>query len=109
MNDPTEAEQHRPGVKLDTGKRRVSLIVCGFPRALECVADVGTFGANKYSDNGWASVPNGRQRYTDAMLRHLLAEARGEKLDAESSMRHAACVAWNALARLELELRNEAP
>ena len=97
--------QHKPGIKLDSEKPRLSLIVCGFPHALEQVARVGTFGAKKYSDNGWVSAPNGQQRYTDAMLRHLIAEARGERIDAESGMLHSAQVAWNALARLELELR----
>ena len=80
-------------------------VFAGFARALERVADVGTFGANKYTDNGWESVPHGRARYTDALYRHLLAEGRGETNDSESGLEHAAHTAWNALARLELQLR----
>ena len=53
------------------------------------------------------SVPNGCERYTDAMYRHLLAEAAGQKCDAESGLAHAAHAAWCALARLELMLRDE--
>ena len=96
-----------PGAKADHGKVRPSLIINGFPRALLAVAEVGTFGANKYSDGGWQHVPNSIQRYTDAMLRHHLMEAAGETVDAESGLEHAAHRAWNALAVLELMLREQ--
>jgi hypothetical protein len=95
-----------PGTKLDHGKARVGLVLLGFSRALLAVSEIGTYGAQTYSDDGWMSVPNGRQRYTDAMLRHLLAEGRhGENLDPGSGLLHSAHVAWNALARLDLQLR----
>lgn len=97
--------QHEPGAKLDTGKNRLGLVVLGFARALQEVGKVGTFGANKYTDNGWIEVQDGERRYTDAMLRHLFAEAEGEELDNESGIRHAAHTAWNALARLDIALR----
>ena len=93
------------GIKHDHGKPRASLVVHGFARALLEVSAVATFGAEKYSANGWVSVPNGCERYTDAMYRHLLAEAAGQQCDAESGLAHAAHAAWCALARLELMLR----
>lgn len=102
-----ETDQHAPGAKLDAGKPRVALVLGGFSRALMAVSEVGTFGANKYSDNGWKSVENGLQRYSDALGRHLLKEAGGELTDDESGLLHAAHAAWNALARLELILREE--
>lgn len=105
--DPTGRKAHDPGAKLDAGKPRVWLVLSGFPRALEEVSKVGTFGAQKYSDNGWVDVPNGIARYSDAMGRHLLKEATGEKLAPDSGLMHAAHAAWNALARLELMLRSE--
>ena len=92
------------GVKHDKGKPRVGLVMGGFPRALQSVSEVGTFGANKYSDDGWKEVEDGERRYTDAMLRHYLLECTGEDLDEESNLLHAAHLAWNALARLELQL-----
>jgi hypothetical protein len=49
-------------------------------------------------------VERGIDRYTDAMLRHALAEGI-EEFDTESGLKHAAHTAWNALARLELMLR----
>lgn len=103
-HDPTGRAQHEAGAKLDGGKTRASLVLGGFSRALEHVAMVGTYGAAKYTDNGWRAVPAGRERYTDAMLRHLLAEAQGLECDPESQLLHAAHAAWNALARLELML-----
>lgn len=102
---PTQATpQPTGGVKYDAGKPRYGLVLGGFPRALERVVQVGTFGANKYSDDGWLTVDDGHARYTDAMLRHHFAEAGGEELDGESGMLHAAHRAWNALAVLELKL-----
>ena len=106
--DPFGRNQHDPGAKLDSGKNRLGLVLHGFPRALEAVGQIGTYGAEKYSPNGWMEVPDGINRYSDAMYRHLLREAQGEALDQESGLPHAAHAAWNALARLELMLRGEA-
>lgn len=96
-------EMLRGGVKYDAGKIRAGLVLGDFSRALEVVARVGTDGAAKYSDSGWLEVA--QERYTDAMLRHWLLEAQGHSRDPESGSLHAAHVAWNALARLELQLR----
>ena len=95
------------GVKFDCGKPKMHLVIGSFSRALIEVGKVATYGAMKYSDDGWITVPDGLCRYTDAMLRHYLAEARGEKVDEETGFPHAAAVAWNALARLDLMLREE--
>ena len=103
--DPHGTPPHHPGAKLDAGKTRAGLVLGGFARALLEVSAVGTFGATKYTPGGWVSVPNGIERYTDAMHRHLLAEATGEHLDADSGLAHAAHAAWCALARLDLMLR----
>ena len=103
MNTPIN--QHTSGAKLDTGKNRLGLVLGGFSLALQEVGKVGTFGADKYLDNGWIHVENGIDRYTDAMMRHYMSEESGEKFDDETKLLHAAAVAWNALARLDLMLR----
>jgi len=105
QQDPTGKSAHEKGSKLDAGKPRIGLVLGGFALALTEVSKVGTFGANKYTDNGWMSVPKGIERYTDALHRHILAEATGEANDPESELLHAAHTAWNALSRLELILR----
>lgn len=99
-----EIPQHEPGAKLDSGKPRMGLVLQGFRKALSEISKVGTAGAEKYSDNGWMSVPNGEARYEDALLRHLLAD---EEIDQDFGLSHRAHMAWNALALLELELRNK--
>lgn len=104
--NPEETGGWPPGVKLDGDKNRLGLVLCGFSRALIEVGKVGTFGAQKYSDDGWVSVQNGEQRYTDALLRHLFASAIGDHNDHESVLSHWAHVAWNALAVLDLMIRN---
>lgn len=94
------------GIKLDSGKNRLSLVFEGFSNALWQVGEVGTFGANKYTDNGWQSVTNPEERYTNALLRHLFKYYNGEVIDEESGLKHLAHLAWNALAILELSERN---
>lgn len=101
--DPTGRDPHAPGAKLDAGKPMMSLLG-DFGMALRAVAEVGTFGARKYTRGGWQTVPDGVNRYTDAMLRHYFAERYGDT-DVDSGLLHAAQAAWNALARLELMLR----
>lgn len=105
--DPHHGEElHVAGAKADAGKPRAGLVLHGFARALSAVVAVGTHGAQKYTPNGWVHVPNGVDRYTDALHRHLLAEACGEEVDPDSQIAHAAHAAWNALARLDLAIRH---
>jgi len=103
--DPMGTAQHLPGAKLDAGKIRVDLVMAGFANALLAVAVVGTHGAEKYSDDGWLSVPDGRRRYADARMRHYLARKTGGEMDADSGLLHLAHEAWNVLAELEFRLR----
>jgi hypothetical protein len=104
--DPNGKSQHEPGAKLDAGKVRPGLIMLSMPRAMLAISQVATYGAKKYSEDGWLQVPDGEKRYTDAMLRHHLAEGY-EFVDEPSGLLHAAQVAWNAMARLELMLRRK--
>lgn len=105
--DPSGLGQHQPGAKLDAGKTRVHLMLSGFSRAIHKVAEVTTYGANKYTPNGWASVQDGIFRYKDAAGRHQLKEYI-EEIDKESGLDHEAQVIWNLLAAYELKLRERA-
>lgn len=102
--DPFGLNAHEPGAKLDAGKNRVALVMRGFSRALTEVGRVGTYGADKYTPNGWQKVGEGIERYDDSMMRHWLE---GRTVDKETGLLHAAQVAWNALAVLELMLIEE--
>lgn len=104
--DPKGLKQNDPGAKLDAGKPEVGLIFDDMPRALLAVAEIGTYGRHKYSKGGWKHVEDGIERYTNAMDRHRLRESI-EGIDQETEMLHAAHLAWNALARLELMIREQ--
>lgn len=93
------------GMKYDGGKPRMALLLDGCPNALEAVAQVLTFGAQKYAAHSWQTVPEGEERYKSALLRHLTAVGKGEEFDSESNLHHLAHAACNALFILELELR----
>lgn len=106
-SDPLGYDQHEPGAKVDDGKIRVNLVLGAFARALYAVCGVGTFGAAKYSDDGWLQVPEGEGRYADARGRHWLKDEMGDGEDDQTNLLHMAHDAWNSLARLELRLRDE--
>lgn len=105
--DPSGKDAHSPGAKLDAGKVRPSLIIEGMARAIFAVSEVATFGAAKYTPGGWVLVDNGRERYADAGYRHVLKRAMGEQRDPDSKLEHLAHEAWNALAKLDLAIREQ--
>lgn len=106
--DPNGKDSKAPGSKLDAGKIPLMRgVLHYFPRALAAVAQVSLKGAEKYSWKGWETVPDGINRYGDALTRHILYEETEGLLDHDSGFHHAAHAAWNALARLELILREK--
>ena len=104
-SDPNGLDPHAPGAKLDAGKNRLSLVLGGFANALEAVGLVGTYGAEKYTPNGWKEVPDGVARYEDAMMRHWIEVKKGNEIDSTTMLSHRAQLIWNALAVLELMLK----
>lgn len=105
--DPNGLHPNMLGAKLDQGKPRPWLMVSGFARALDEVTKVTTRGAEKYTPNGWMHVEGGIERYMEAFGRHQLALGRGETTDIDTGCMHKAQMAWNLLASLELELREQ--
>ena len=81
------------GLKFDKGKLRYSLIP---PTATHAIAEVLTFGAEKYAPNSWQHVPNAHERYLDALMRHLEAYRAGELIDPESLLPHMSHLLCNA-------------
>jgi hypothetical protein len=79
--------EHYATAKHDSDKPRYDLLP---PVAIDLMAQVMTFGAKKYKPEGWRTVPDALQRYQAAMLRHAFAIQRGELIDAESGLPHAA-------------------
>lgn len=80
-----------------------------FGPGLKGVVNIGTLGASKYSDNGWIHVPNGVERYRDALGRHAIDLFDGEFYDRQWGTPHAHHMAWNALAWATLHMRSATP
>lgn len=87
-------DQNKEGMKFDTGKPRWTLLPW---KQIEQIVEILTFGAKKYADNNWQKVENSRERYFDAMQRHLIAWFGGEKTDPESGKSHLAHAGCNLL------------
>src|SRR3990167_5802367 len=96
--DPNGIPAGTPGAKLDAGKVPV---VQGclhyFPNALTEVARLSYIGSRKYSWRGWEKVPDGVNRYGDALGRHEFAIAGDfQRRDPDTGVIEATAVAWNA-------------
>ena len=80
-----------PGTKYDGAKLRYDLLPMG---PLDQVVKVLTYGALKYAPDNWQQVPDAKNRYYAAAMRHLSAWKQGEANDSESDvshLAHAAC------------------
>lgn len=84
-------------IKHDTGKPMMSLVEPSFIRGL---AEVLTFGANKYAKNNWklADSEEGRDRIKDAMLRHIYKYLDGQEFDDETGFSHLYHAAFGLMA-----------
>lgn len=102
MNDGEIPE----GLKYDQEKPRLDLLINDMPLALEEIAAVLTYGANKYAPGNWMHVDSAEDRYLAAQMRHELSYARGNEVDGETHLHELAHSACCALFRLELALRN---
>lgn len=89
------------GMKFDTDKPMYNLIPAN---AIDELAKVLTFGAEKYAPNSWQDVPDGLERYRAAMLRHAFAIQRGEIYDQETGLPHSAHIMCNAAFITELQI-----
>jgi hypothetical protein len=89
------------------GKVDMNLLLVDMSEAVYEVCEVMTHGAMKHEPCGWKKVDNGIGAYTNALNRHLNAEARGEVIDKEFNKHHAAHAACSALIRLQLIIDSE--
>lgn len=87
------------GVKYDEDKPRMDLIP---PEMMQGLAEVLTYGANKYGDRNWEEGMD-YNRVIAATYRHLVAWQAGEPTDSESGLSHIA----HALANLAFLLTYE--
>ena len=88
-------------VKYDQGKPRMDLIP---PEAIKGIAEVLTFGANKYAARNWEQGSEWG-RFTAALLRHFTAWMGGEDYDPETGLNHLKHVLCNAAFLLTFQER----
>lgn len=88
--------------RFNEGKPKLGYFLRSFPKALEAVARVKEFGANKYEDNNWRLGNKPDDEYIDSGTRHLVAFLNGETYDTDSGCHHVGHAIWNLCALLEL-------
>lgn len=94
MTSPSSRDQ---SIKYDGDKICLELLP---PYAINALGAVLTHGAQKYGDYTWTRVSS--DRYTGALLRHMMAHMAGEVLDPDSGMPHLWHVLCNATFLVEL-------
>ncbi len=82
------------GKKHDAGKLRYSLIPAG---VLEGMLVVLEQGAVEYGANNWQQLDNAKERYYNALRRHLEAWRGGETVDPKSGLPHLSHVMCNSM------------
>jgi len=92
------------GIKFDSERTKWHLVIWDY---WEAVCRVLMFGAKKYAPMNWQKVQNRRQRYTDALLRHSIAYAKGERIDNDSGESHLACIGCNCMFLFWMDLTND--
>lgn len=101
-------KKQQVGRKFDGGKSPVRRGVLEyFPRAILEIGNLSAFGAEKYDWDNWEFVEDAINRYGDAEIRHICEAAISGEKDEESGLLHATHAAWDALAVLELKLREK--
>jgi len=104
--DELERRDMESGMKFDDDKARWDLL--NLP-VLQGVAEVLTFGAQKYAADNWQKVENGKERYFAAMMRHYAAAMAGGHRDGESDLPHWAHMLCNAMFLAHFLKHGDAP
>lgn len=102
-------ESDKKGTKFDSNKPDAYLLFQDFPRALQEISKLANMGAHKkYAPHNWQYLEDGKQRYSSALVRHMIEEILcPDYVECDEVFLHATAVAWNAIARLELILREK--
>lgn len=103
VNDSME-EIKDQNIKADAGKPQLHLVPT---EIINCIARVREFGNKKYKDsNSWKRVE--KERYIDAMFRHLLKYVNdNNSIDEESGLPHLWHCACNMAFLCEMEKDKE--
>lgn len=107
VRDASPAGDVGAATKFDAGKAPVwQGFIDYFPNAMLAVAWTSEYGFRKYGEwGGWRKLPNAIRRYFDGNARHNVLNSLEVYDDGDSGLAHAAQDAWNAMAKLELLIR----
>lgn len=100
------------GMKFDGGKLRAGIAERTIPHLMQMIDRVLDYGAQKYDEGSWQTVPNAEPRYHDAANRHRikvnLAKLAGISpenfFDEETGLPHRVGVIINEIFQLGLEV-----
>ena len=102
-DEATKEIEEKTFVKDDEGKLQYSLL----PKdGLEEIVKVLQYGAKKYGRDNW-KLCNDKNRYIDALYRHLEAYRAGEMLDKDTNLHHLAHLACNTLFLLYFDKQDK--
>jgi len=100
-----DKQEIKEGTKYDEGKPRPALVLGEFIKPLMEVVKVGTDGAKVHGENNWKLVPS--WKYKEALLRHIMSWLNNESHAEDTGSHHLAHAAWNCLALLWFELKEQ--
>ncbi|MHC4648173.1 MAG: dATP/dGTP diphosphohydrolase domain-containing protein [Planctomycetota bacterium] len=83
---------NKEGKKYDENKLRWDLVPF---EAIEKIVEIITHGQEKYGENNWKELENPMDRYFAALMRHLVAWKKGERIDKDSGLSHLAHAGCN--------------
>lgn len=93
MSKDLQCSQTTEAVRYNQDKLRYDLIP---PEFVTAIAEVFTFGAQKYTPNNWKGfTPEQREEIKGSLLRHIYAYLEGEENDPESGLSHLAHAGCN--------------
>lgn len=105
IEEVTEMEATMEAIRFNQDKTRYDLIP---PEFIREVAEVFTFGANKYTPDNWKGfTPEQQEEIKGSLLRHIYAYLEGEENDPESGLSHLAHAGCNLAFMLYFKNRRE--
>lgn len=85
--------ENQEAIRFNKDKLRYDLIP---PEFITALAEVFTFGAQKYTPNNWKGfTPEQQEEIKGSLLRHIYAYLEGEENDPESGLSHLAHAGCN--------------
>lgn len=97
-------ETETEAVRFNEDKLRYDLIP---PEFIREVAEVFTFGANKYTPDNWKGfTPEQQEEIKGSLLRHIYAYLEGEENDPESGLSHLAHAGCNLAFMIYFKNKN---